>query len=54
MTSCPETDAVELTRRQVASSREVKSTCVLNALRRATSTVIGHLVVVGLTDASVM
>src|SRR4029453_1743228 len=54
ITSCPETDAVELTRRQAASRRAVKSTCVLNALRKEMSTVIWHPVVVEVTDASVM
>jgi hypothetical protein len=54
MTSWPETDAVELTRRQAASRREVKSTCVLNTLRRASSTVVWHPVVVEVIDASVM
>jgi hypothetical protein len=51
MTSWPETDSVELTRRQVASRRDVKSICVLNALP---STVIWHPVVVEVTDTSVM
>jgi hypothetical protein len=54
MTSCPETDAVELTRRHAASRREAKSNCVLNAPRRATSRVIGHPVVEEITDASIM
>src|SRR2546427_83903 len=40
MTSWPETDAVEPTSRQAASRREVKSPCVLKALRRATSKAI--------------
>jgi hypothetical protein len=42
MTSCTKTDAVELARRHPASRREAKSSCVLNALRRATSRVIWH------------
>src|SRR5262245_6563698 len=54
MTSCPETDAVELTRRHAASRREARSSCVLNALRMATSRVIWHPVVEEITDASVM
>src|SRR5262249_3321171 len=53
MTSCPETDAVELTRRHAASRREAKSTCVLKALRMATRRVIWHSVVEEIADASV-
>jgi hypothetical protein len=42
MTSWAEAGAVALAlaRRHAASRRDVKSTCVLNALRKATSTVI--------------
>src|SRR5512138_3874073 len=56
MTSCPDAGAVALAlaRRHAASRRDVKRTCVLNALRKATSTVIWHPAVVEVTDALVI